>query len=164
MVSVGDRIAVDGCRATICFLGQIAGKQGKWIGLEWDDSSKGKHDGTFEGQRYFACSRPGACASFLQEDSFACRSSRGCSLGEALKDKYQRPQQVGQELRSQSSATVSTVREKELAVQLLEHPKVQGRQADLTQLDRASLTRADVATVVRQADQANPWLPGGQLP
>ena len=28
---------------------------GEWFGIEWDDSSRGKHDGTKDGIRYFNC-------------------------------------------------------------------------------------------------------------
>ena len=28
---------------------------GDWFGVEWDDSSRGRHDGTKDGVRYFHC-------------------------------------------------------------------------------------------------------------
>ena len=28
---------------------------GEWIGVEWDDQSRGKHDGVHDGVKYFTC-------------------------------------------------------------------------------------------------------------
>lgn len=28
---------------------------GIWLGVEWDDPQRGKHDGTYEGTQYFKC-------------------------------------------------------------------------------------------------------------
>ena len=28
---------------------------GNWVGIEWDDSSRGKHDGSKNGVSYFCC-------------------------------------------------------------------------------------------------------------
>ena len=38
---------------------------GAWLGVEWDDPSRGKHSGTHEGERYFICSVEGS-GSFIQ--------------------------------------------------------------------------------------------------
>lgn len=52
-LTVNDRVQViDDC-ATIRFIGQVAGTKGEWLGIEWDDPTRGKHDGTHQGVRYF---------------------------------------------------------------------------------------------------------------
>lgn len=33
--------------------GQVDGVRGDWVGVEWDDPSRGKHDGTVKDRRYF---------------------------------------------------------------------------------------------------------------
>ena len=54
-VSVGDRLSFDGAVCTIRYVGEVAGTFGSWLGVEWDDSSRGKHDGSHKGVRYFSC-------------------------------------------------------------------------------------------------------------
>lgn len=149
MVKCGDRAELEGCRVTVRFSGQLSGKDGHWVGVEWDDATKGKHDGALEGQQYFTCSRPGPCGSFIKLESFQKKALQGCSLQEALRDRYSstvRDQDIAQ---GQSSRHILTAGEKSLAVQLLEHQRVQDRQADLQQLERATLIGAGVATVVK---------------
>ena len=52
----GQRLSFEGNPCTVRYVGKIVGKDGTWLGVEWDDDdNKGKHDGTFEGRRYFQC-------------------------------------------------------------------------------------------------------------
>ena len=52
---VGQRIKVHGHKGTIKFIGQVDGVQGLWLGIEWDDSTRGKHSGEKNGKHYFTC-------------------------------------------------------------------------------------------------------------
>lgn len=52
---IGQRLSLKGQLCTIRYLGPVAGKAGEWLGVEWDDISRGKHDGTFDGTKYFEC-------------------------------------------------------------------------------------------------------------
>ena len=68
MPLVGQRVeADDGQRALVRYVGTLAGRPSDeiWIGVEWDDPRRGKHDGEQGGQRYFVCERPGA-GSFVK--------------------------------------------------------------------------------------------------
>ena len=40
-------------KGTVLFEGPVGATKGEWLGVEWDDSTRGKHDGTHEGVRYF---------------------------------------------------------------------------------------------------------------
>ncbi len=51
----GQRLSYDGALCTVRYVGEVAGTSGVWLGVEWDDASRGKHDGTHKGVRYFAC-------------------------------------------------------------------------------------------------------------
>lgn len=51
---------------TVRYCGPVAGKEGSWLGIEWDDPLRGKHDGRHEATRYFTCSQPGRVASFIR--------------------------------------------------------------------------------------------------
>lgn len=52
---VGERLAFQGERCTVRYVGGIENKRGDWLGVEWDDPRKGKHDGSFEEVKYFQC-------------------------------------------------------------------------------------------------------------
>lgn len=64
---VGRRLSYDGSLCTVCYIGVLAGTKGDWLGVEWDDTTRGKHDGTHKGQRIFACrSSSPTAASFVR--------------------------------------------------------------------------------------------------
>jgi len=52
---VGQRLSLKGQTCTIRYVGAVADKNGEWLGVEWDDASRGKHDGTHNGTSYFKC-------------------------------------------------------------------------------------------------------------
>ncbi|KAG8428315.1 hypothetical protein J3459_004022 [Metarhizium acridum] len=64
---VGQRISYGGALCTVRYVGEVAGTTGSWLGVEWDDSTRGKHDGSHKGVRYFTClSRSSTAASFVR--------------------------------------------------------------------------------------------------
>ncbi|TFB05699.1 Tubulin-specific chaperone E [Trichoderma ghanense] len=64
---IGQRISYDGAACTVRFIGGVAGTTGTWLGVEWDDASRGKHDGSHKGTRYFTCiSKSPTAASFVR--------------------------------------------------------------------------------------------------
>ena len=95
-VDLNDELRV-GCRvvighrhiATIRFVGPIQGQDGEWVGIEWDDPSRGKHDGTHDGIRYFRCLRHPAAGSFIRKRKLAESVEKGKDLSEALQEKYE---------------------------------------------------------------------------
>lgn len=50
---VGDRVDVAGHRGTVRYIGDVVGTKGEWLGIEWDDPERGKHDGSHGGVQYF---------------------------------------------------------------------------------------------------------------
>lgn len=52
---IGQRVSYDGALCTVRFVGDVAGTVGTWLGVEWDDATRGKHDGCHKGVRYFSC-------------------------------------------------------------------------------------------------------------
>lgn len=88
---VGSRVCVNGAdRATVRYVGAVGTSAGEWLGVEWDDPSRGKHDGTHEGVKYFECTRSGrdapTPASFIRDS--ANKVSHGVTVMEALRVKY----------------------------------------------------------------------------
>uniref|UniRef100_A0A1A7YMS9 Tubulin-specific chaperone E n=1 Tax=Iconisemion striatum TaxID=60296 RepID=A0A1A7YMS9_9TELE len=55
---LGRRVAINGERATVRYAGLVPPTTGLWLGVEWDDPKRGKHDGIHEGVHYFTCRHP----------------------------------------------------------------------------------------------------------
>lgn len=53
--SVGTRLSLSGFLGTIKYVGNVDNTTGIWLGIEWDDPQRGKHDGLHNGKRYFTC-------------------------------------------------------------------------------------------------------------
>ena len=83
-LNLGRRVHIDKQRATVRYVGEVAGQQGQWIGLEWDDASRGKHDGTVNGHQYFRCLQPGNAGSFVRGSKFLQVADLGQDLPTAL--------------------------------------------------------------------------------
>lgn len=53
-ISVGCRIeAPGGYKGTVKYIGEVVNTNGKWLGVDWDDPCRGKHNGTHENVKYF---------------------------------------------------------------------------------------------------------------
>ena len=51
---IGDRVqSTDGYRGTVRYVGELDPGKGIWIGVEWDDPKRGKHNGSRKGIQYF---------------------------------------------------------------------------------------------------------------
>jgi tubulin-specific chaperone E len=63
----GTRVAFENALCTVRFNGVLPGHQGHWLGVEWDDTERGKHDGQYKGKRLFnTLSSSPTCASFIR--------------------------------------------------------------------------------------------------
>lgn len=51
----GERLSLKGQLCTVRYVGPVGDKPGKWLGVEWDDPKRGKHNGTHEQLNYFTC-------------------------------------------------------------------------------------------------------------
>ncbi|TGJ82540.1 hypothetical protein E0Z10_g6209 [Xylaria hypoxylon] len=51
---VGDRLSYDGATCIVRYLGEVTGTSGSWLGVEWDDAARGKHDGSHKGVSFVA--------------------------------------------------------------------------------------------------------------
>lgn len=82
-VQIGDRLECEGHFATVRYIGLVPPTKGLWLGVEWDDSSRGKHDGTHEGHTYFKTIHPTA-GSFLRPK----KANFGVTFMSAVRDRY----------------------------------------------------------------------------
>ncbi|KAJ1979972.1 hypothetical protein H4R33_005589 [Dimargaris cristalligena] len=62
---INRRFEYQGARGTLRYEGPVAGTPDLWLGVEWDDPTRGKHDGSKGGVRYFTTATPTA-GSFLR--------------------------------------------------------------------------------------------------
>jgi hypothetical protein len=53
--TLGQRLSFDGHLCTVRYVGTVQGTTGDWLGVEWDDTTRGKHSGEHKGIRYFSC-------------------------------------------------------------------------------------------------------------
>ncbi|KAF7273590.1 hypothetical protein GWI33_013698 [Rhynchophorus ferrugineus] len=80
---VGSRIESGNCFGTVRYIGKLPNYSGIWYGIEWDDSSRGKHNGTVNGVQYFETKHPTA-GSFVRGEKI----NFGQSLIEAIIVRY----------------------------------------------------------------------------
>lgn len=59
---VDQRLQVGSERATVRYIGPVDEQSGQWVGVEWDNEARGKHDGSANGRRYFHCIYSGLSA------------------------------------------------------------------------------------------------------
>ncbi|XP_067130971.1 tubulin-specific chaperone E [Centruroides vittatus] len=52
-ISLGSRIFCDGEYGTVLYVGKVGSFHGIWLGIEWDNPERGKHDGSYNGVNYF---------------------------------------------------------------------------------------------------------------
>lgn len=50
---IGSRIECDGFQGILKYVGPVGNTKGLWLGVDWDDPGRGKHNGTYEGAEYF---------------------------------------------------------------------------------------------------------------
>ncbi|PWZ03381.1 RNI-like protein [Testicularia cyperi] len=80
------RVSLGPHRGTVRYYGPVAPAKGDWLGIEWDDPLRGKHDGvSADGTRYFDVRKSGS-GSFIR--TTASKLSCGCSFLQALRNKY----------------------------------------------------------------------------
>ncbi|KAH8355166.1 hypothetical protein KR093_007435 [Drosophila rubida] len=62
---LGTRIKIGSNYGTVKYVGEVSGHAGTWLGIEWDDGMRGKHNGIVDGKRYFQTQLPTA-GSFIR--------------------------------------------------------------------------------------------------
>uniref|UniRef100_A0A0N5AEQ6 Tubulin-specific chaperone E n=1 Tax=Syphacia muris TaxID=451379 RepID=A0A0N5AEQ6_9BILA len=83
-MELGCRVDVNGNRGTVKYIGLIDGHQGNWVGIEWDDCNRGKHDGSVAGKRYFVANGGPRSSSFVRVENVIF----GRRIDEEMLDRY----------------------------------------------------------------------------
>ncbi|CAK9804115.1 Tubulin-specific chaperone E [Anthophora quadrimaculata] len=80
---IDSRIECDGHQGTLRYVGPVGETKGLWLGIDWDDPTRGKHNGTYEGVEYFKARHP-TSGSFIRPG----KAKFGISCPEAIKIRY----------------------------------------------------------------------------
>lgn len=52
---INQRLSFAAILCTVRYIGPVEGTSGEWLGVEWDEPTKGKHSGEHGGKKYFDC-------------------------------------------------------------------------------------------------------------
>ncbi|XP_066585761.1 tubulin-specific chaperone E [Prorops nasuta] len=80
---VESRVECDGYTGTLKYYGPVGDSRGLWLGVDWDDPARGKHNGIYKGIRYFKAWHQ-TSASFIRPG----KATLGISCPEAIKARY----------------------------------------------------------------------------
>ncbi|KAL1952685.1 hypothetical protein VTO42DRAFT_4448 [Malbranchea cinnamomea] len=70
--ALGNRLSFEGALCTVRYVGTVEGTTGRWLGVEWDDPTRGKHAGEHKGMKYFQCkSKHPTAGSFIRPGRIA---------------------------------------------------------------------------------------------
>ncbi|KAG0451088.1 hypothetical protein HPP92_026434 [Vanilla planifolia] len=139
-IRIGQRVHAVGNThriGTVCFVGQLEGHQGEWVGVDWDDGA-GKHDGSVSGVRYFTA-RSNNSASFVRSKNL----STGMSFVEALYLRY-RGESTKEE---EDEMYVLSSRRRRVAVQFVGKSKIEEKLQHLGDLQVVSIPYLGVGSV-----------------
>lgn len=142
--TVGCRVRIIKDFATVRYVGPVEKQEGTWVGVEWDDPSRGKHDGSTAGVRYFECSSGGNAASFVRIE----RVHFGVGVLEALLARYTNQTAEFGEQVADDQLYVHTTRQRRVKVQLVGEEKIQQQQRQVHLLESARLVGLDISSVV----------------
>ncbi|KAJ7085686.1 CAP Gly-rich domain-containing protein [Mycena belliarum] len=136
--TTGTRLSLAGHIGTVKFVGEVENTSGLWLGVEWDDPARGKHDGVKGGKRYFTCRIPNA-GSFLRLT--ASGLSYGTSFLKALYSKYvELPHGSGSQEKVLLGSSNGAIE-----VEAVDLDKIRGKFANLDRLREVSLDSEHVS-------------------
>ncbi|KAI1803357.1 RNI-like protein [Daldinia bambusicola] len=138
---VGDRLSYDGAVCTVRYVGEVSGTSGSWLGVEWDDPARGKHDGSHKGVRYFTClSKSATAASFVRPTR---PIEKPQSFVRAVTQKYA----------SELEKTIE-IRFSNKVAEEVGFEKIQRKQAQLSELRAVIVDGARIATAYLEGDSS----------
>ena len=141
-LNIGARVRLEAHTATVKYVGEVAQQSGIWVGLEWDDASRGKNDGSASGKQYFTCAE--RSGSFIRLQKFVGVADLGQTLFQALHDRYRGGEGGPEDI----DISIRTISRKQMPVKLVGRAKIHARQGVLRSLQAANLVAASVCRVV----------------
>lgn len=148
----GARLSIgkDRDKATVRYVGPVQGQTGTWVGVEWDDPSRGKNDGLAGGVRYFQAASPTA-ASFVRAE----KVHAGATLLSALRARYRNEAAEGCAAAPAREVYLDAASSKgrRVLVELVGGERVTERQSRTELLERARVVDACVAAIVSRTSR-----------
>ncbi|KAF7637733.1 CAP-Gly domain-containing protein [Meloidogyne graminicola] len=83
MVELNKRILLNNSKGVVKYYGELEVTNGFWVGVDWDDKYRGKHDGSYKGKKYFKAFS-NTSGSFLRENDL----DFGTDLLDEINEKY----------------------------------------------------------------------------
>lgn len=139
--NIGDRIECGGCLGTVKYIGSVEGYVNIWLGVEWDDSNRGKHNGTINGITYFVASGEKS-ASFIRPE----KVHLGRSVLKAITSRYGHSEEATARLTDEELSSI----QKSLNAPFLElvgFEKVYDRQSQLEKLHVINLRAQNASSL-----------------
>ncbi|KAF5288067.1 hypothetical protein FQR65_LT12117 [Abscondita terminalis] len=139
--NVGDRVECGGYLGTVRYIGLVEGYINTWLGVEWDDCTRGKHNGTLNGISYFTA-RGDKSASFIRPDKVHI----GRSVVKAITSRYGHSEEATQRLSEEELFSIQKSLNAPF-LQLVGFEKVYDRQSKLEKLKIINLRLQNVANL-----------------
>lgn len=130
-IGIGRRIECDGHRGTVCWIGELPPAQGKWYGIDWDDASRGRHDGSHNNIKYFDTRHP-TSGSFVRP----AKVKTGMTFEAAVRGRYQDDTTIESEVTEQLQREINA-----RFVEVVGMDKIGKKQSVLEELGTVVLTQ-----------------------
>lgn len=137
----GQRICFKDAYGTVRWHGTIEGKEGNWVGIEWDDPARGKHSGAYQGVQYFYTKFP-ETGSFIKESLYLEDLVPGVEILFAISDKY-----ADKTVQDFSNCYAQTVKNLKKQIELIAPEKIQKRQEQLASLTEIALQSRYISAI-----------------
>ncbi|XP_062606244.1 tubulin-specific chaperone E-like [Saccostrea cucullata] len=132
-ILIDDRVSADGHYGTVRFIGSLPDTKGIWIGVDWDEAERGKHDGSHQGHRYFTTRHPKS-GSFLRGKKL----DLGINCFEAIVDRYGKQEDHNAGVITEELFVVGS-NQKKTVVEMVGAKKVNEQQSKLDALQEVVL-------------------------
>ncbi|KAF5279447.1 hypothetical protein FQA39_LY05557 [Lamprigera yunnana] len=138
-VNIGDRVDCGGYLGVVKYVGLIEGYHNTWIGIDWDDHNRGKHNGTVQGIRYFVASAEQS-GSFVRPD----KVQLGRSIVSAITSRYGQSEEATAKLTDEELSSIQKSLNAPF-LQLVGFEKVSHRQSKYEKLEIINLRQQNVS-------------------
>lgn len=129
-VVIGSRVEHDSHHGTVQWVGEVPPAKGTWYGVDWDDPSRGKHNGSHNGVKYFNTTHP-TSGSFVRPS----KVNTGVTFEMAVRGRYQDDTTIASEVTKQLQREINA-----RFVEVVGMEKIGKKQSVLQDLGTAVLT------------------------